>query len=93
MNVSADDVMACVFPGAHCYHRRFFIEARPAPCARALSFSGRHHRPRPAPLSSDTSHSAPPHARELRSGRPGPTTTSSYARSPDRGPFSYPPVR
>jgi len=26
MNVSADDVMACVFPGAHCYHRRFFIE-------------------------------------------------------------------
>ena len=92
MNVSADDVMACVFPGAHCYHRRFFIEVRPAPCARARSLSGRH-RPRPAPLSSDTSHSAPPHARELRSGRLGPTTTSSYARSPDRGPFSYPPVR
>jgi len=26
MNVSADDVMACVFPGANCYHRRFYIE-------------------------------------------------------------------
>ena len=39
MNVSADDVMACVFPGAHCYHRRFFIEVCPAPCARARALS------------------------------------------------------
>jgi len=26
MNVSTDDVMACVLPGADCYHRRFYIE-------------------------------------------------------------------
>lgn len=31
MNVSADDVMECVLPGANCYHRRFYIEVRPAP--------------------------------------------------------------
>ena len=36
MNVSADDVMACVFPGANCYHRRFYIEVRPGPCPLSL---------------------------------------------------------
>ena len=50
MNVSADDVMACVFPGANCYHRRFYIEVRPAPCplSPCTAHAQRHSAPAPS---------------------------------------------
>ena len=49
MNVSADDVMACVFPGARCYHRRFYVEVRPAPCPLSAGTAHAQRQSAPAP--------------------------------------------
>ena len=81
MNVSTDDVMACVLPGADCYHRRFYIEVRLHP---ALDQAALVHARR---------HSAPPSVHSPHSGPRGRTTISSSARLPDPRPFSCLPVR